>query len=278
MADYAIGDLQGNFVEFRHLLDRIDFQPRRDRLWLTGDLVNRGPGSLACLRLVRDLGDDALVVLGNHDFHLLCVAQGATPARAGDTLDEILQAPDRDELLEWVRSRPLMVRAGLDAAGGKAFTLVHAGLLPQWTLAEAEELAREVEQTLRTMDLKQFCAALYGDETHWEPGLSGMQRVRVIVNAMTRMRVCTPDGRMQLRFKGPPDEAPAGTLPWFDVPGRRSANGTLICGHWSALGLRLRPDLIAVDTGCLWGRSLTAVRLQDRTVFQVPGPQRVRAG
>jgi bis(5'-nucleosyl)-tetraphosphatase (symmetrical) len=149
---------------------------------------------------------------------------------------------------------------------------VHAGLLPQWDVPEAQALAREVEQTLRTMGLREFCAALYGDEDAWTPQASGMQRVRVIVNAMTRMRVCSPEGRMQLRFKGEPKDAPAGFRPWFDVPTRRSKDCTVICGHWSALGLRLRPDLIAVDTGCLWGRSLTAVRLHDRTVFQVPGP------
>lgn len=265
MAEYTIGDLQGNFAQLEQLLNRIDFLPGRDRIWFTGDLVNRGPASLECLRFVRSLGDSARVVLGNHDFHLLCVAEGATHSRRGDTLDTILAAPDRADLLGWVRALPLLVRED-------SLVMVHAGLLPQWTVPEAEDRAREVEQTLRTMDLNAFCAALYGDEDAWTAQLHGMQRVRVIVNAMTRMRVCSAEGRMLLRFKGEPQDAPAGYLPWFDVPQRRSRDVTIICGHWSALGLRLRQDLVAVDTGCLWGRTLTAVRLHDRTVFQVPGP------
>lgn len=265
MAEYAIGDLQGNFNELQALLERIDFLPGRDRIWFTGDLVNRGPASLECLRFVRGLGDSALVVMGNHDFHLLCVSQGATHARKGDTMEAILAAPDREELLGWVRSLPLLVSE-------KGFVMVHAGVLPQWTIDEAAILADEVAHALRTMELGRFCAELYGDEDRWSDELVGMERVRVVVNAMTRMRVCSPDGRMQLRFKGEPGAAPAGFLPWFAVPGRKSRGTPLICGHWSALGLQLRDDLIAVDTGCLWGRSLTAVRLHDRTVFQVPGP------
>lgn len=265
MAEYAIGDLQGNFNELQALLERIDFLPGRDRIWFTGDLVNRGPASLECLRFVRGLGESAHVVMGNHDFHLLCISQGATHPRKGDTMEAIFSAPDRDALLTWVRSLPLMVR-------DSGFVMVHAGLLPQWSIDEAAALAGEVEHALRTMDLPRFCAQLYGDEDRWSDALTGMERVRVVVNAMTRMRVCTPEGRMQLRFKGEPGDAPEGYLPWFAVPGRKSRGTPLICGHWSALGLQLHDDLIAVDTGCLWGRSLTAVRLHDRTVFQVPGP------
>lgn len=265
MADYAIGDLQGSLAPLERLLSRIAFRPGQDRLWLTGDLVNRGPDSLGCLRLVKTLGSSARVVLGNHDLHFLCVEAGATSTRPGDTLDDILAAPDRHELSSWLRGLPLMV----SEAG---WSMVHAGLLPQWTEAEALKHAAEVSAQLTAPAYRDFLARMYGDQPdRWDDELIGMDRWRLIVNAMTRMRVCDPDGRMRLRFKGEPQDAPSGTLPWFDVSGRRTAASRIICGHWSALGLRLREDLVAVDTGCLWGRALTAVRLHDQTVFQVPG-------
>ncbi len=264
MADYAIGDLQGNVKALESLLARIGFKVGSDRIWFTGDLVNRGPDSLACLRLVRALGDSALVVLGNHDLHLLCVAYGATALRKGDTLDDILSAPDRQVLLAWLRSRPLLVQE-------PGHVMVHAGLLPQWTVEEAAGCAKEVSARLSADDVAGFLSALYGNQPdRWDPSLSGMDRLRLIVNAMTRMRVCAADGTLNLRFKGGPRDAPKGSYPWFEVEGRRSAGVVVICGHWSALGLQLRADLIAVDTGCHWGRTLTAVRLHDRTVFQVP--------
>ncbi|MDX2218924.1 MAG: symmetrical bis(5'-nucleosyl)-tetraphosphatase [Burkholderiales bacterium] len=265
MADYAIGDLQGGRDALERLLSRIAFRPGQDRLWLTGDLVNRGPDSLGCLRLVKGLGASARVVLGNHDLHFLCVEAGTVTTRRGDTLDDILNAPDRDELSRWLRGLPLVIRES-------GWLMVHAGLLPQWTADEALQRAAEVGTQLQAEDPRRFLAELYGDlPDRWDNSLAGISRWRLIVNSMTRMRVCDAAGRIQLRFKGQPEDAPVGTMPWFDVPGRRSADIRIICGHWSALGLRMRDDLLAVDTGCLWGRALTAVRLHDRTVFQVMG-------
>lgn len=265
MADYAVGDLQGSRDALERLMARIQFRPGQDRLLLTGDLINRGPDSLGCLRLVKGLGDAARVVLGNHDLHFLCVEAGTAPARRGDTLEHILQAPDRHDLSTWLRSQPL-------AASDAGWLMIHAGLLPQWTADDALRHAAEVEAQLRAPDHRNFLAELYGDlPDRWDDSLAGMGRWRLIVNALTRMRVCDAEGRIHLRFKGPPGDAPAGTMPWFDVPGRRSTTARVICGHWSALGLRMRDDLVAVDTGCLWGRALTAVRLHDRTVFQVMG-------
>ena len=231
-----------------------------------GDLVNRGPDSLACLRFVKSLGERAITVLGNHDLHLICVAEGIEKSRKRDTLDAVLRAPDRDELLAWLRSRPLMhVEAG--------FALVHAGLLAEWTVARACALAAEVEARLRGPDYRGLLARMYGDEpTRWDDNLQGVERLRVIINAMTRLRVCDASGAMMLGFKGEPGEANPGWIPWFDVPGRLSRDHAIVCGHWSALGVRLRPDLLSLDSGCVWGRALTAVRLEDRTTFSVPCP------
>jgi len=229
-----------------------------------GDLVNRGPDSLACLRYVKALGEAATVVLGNHDLHLLCVAEGVQRAHKRDTLDGVLGAPDRDELLEWLRLRPLM-----HVEGG--FALVHAALLPEWTVAQARALAAEVEARLRARGYREFMARMYGNEPdRWDERLEGIERLRVIVNAMTRLRVCSPDGRMALEFKGEPGETRGAMIPWFDMPGRRSADHTLVVGHWSALGLLERTDVLALDTGCVWGRTLSAIRLDDRKVFQSP--------
>ncbi|WP_035383247.1 symmetrical bis(5'-nucleosyl)-tetraphosphatase [Ferriphaselus sp. R-1] len=263
MATYAIGDLQGCYNEFRHLLERIDFDPARDRLWLVGDLVNRGPGSLEVLRFVRALGDAAITVLGNHDLHLLAVGAGVADLSRGDTLDELLRAPDRDELLHWLRRQRL-----LHAEGGHV--LVHAGLLPSWTVGQAVALAHEVEQALRGDDYASFLSCMYGNKPMgWSDELTGCKRLRVITNAFTRMRVCTPQGEMEFKFKGETHQIPAGYLPWFEVPGRASRDATIVVGHWSALGLRVMPGLIALDTGCLWGGPLSAVRLEDGALFQV---------
>lgn len=266
MATYAIGDLQGCFAPLESLLSDVGFDAARDRAWFVGDLVNRGPDSLRCLRFVKSLGDAAITVLGNHDLHLVCMAEGIQPSRPRDTLDEVLAAPDRDELVAWLRHRPLFHAEGSHA-------LVHAGLLPEWTVGRALELAQEVEAALRAPDYRGFLERMYGDEPHaWDEALQGIERLRVIVNAMTRLRVCDASGAMVLRFKGEPGEANEGWIPWFDVPGRRSAGHTIVCGHWSALGLEIRPGLMSLDSGCVWGRSLTAVRLEDRRVFQVPCP------
>jgi bis(5'-nucleosyl)-tetraphosphatase (symmetrical) len=263
VAIYAVGDLQGCFEPLERLLATIAFDRKRDRLWFVGDLVNRGPDSLACLRFVRDLGAAAIAVLGNHDIHLMCVAEGVERARKRDTLDEVLAAPDRAELLAWLRARPLMHVEG-------RFALVHAGLLPPWSVAKAHALAAEVEAELRGPAYRDFLARLYGDEPdRWSDGLAGMDRLRVIVNAMTRLRVCDAAGAMALEFKGEPGEASEGWTPWFDMPGRKSADHAIVCGHWSALGVCTRADLLSLDSGCVWGRGLTAVRLEDRALFQV---------
>lgn len=264
MATYAVGDIQGCFDSFRRLLDLCEFNPAADRLWLVGDLVNRGPRSLETLRFVKGLGDAAVTVLGNHDLYLLMVAEGGAKYRAkDDTLDEVLAAADCGELLDWLRGRRLCHTEG-------DYCLVHAGLLPQWTAARARQLAEEVEAALQGPRFREFVLNLWGSEpAAWSDDLAGWPRLRVIVNAMTRMRFCTPEGVMEFHTKGETANAPAGHLPWFEAPGRRSAGTVLVTGHWSALGLKLLPNLLALDSGCLWGGHLTALRLEDRRVFQV---------
>jgi bis(5'-nucleosyl)-tetraphosphatase (symmetrical) len=261
---YAVGDLQGCLAPLEELLANVAFDAARDRLWLVGDLVNRGPDSLGCLRFAKSLGEAAVVVLGNHDLHLLSVAEGFSRGRSRDTLEQVLQAPDRGELLDWLRRRPLM-----HVEGG--FAMVHGGLLPSWSVGQARALAGEVEEALRGPGYRALLRDMYGDEPDsWNAALAGIARSRVIINAMTRLRVCTPDGRMVLGFKGDPADLDGKLLPWFDVSGRASRGTTVVCGHWSALGLKMRGDLLALDSGCVWGRALSAVRLEDRKLFQVP--------
>lgn len=257
MSRYAIGDIQGCRDEFCSLLTRIDFSADRDRLWLVGDLVNRGPQSLTTLRLVRALGDNAVVVLGNHDLHLLAVACGCRTARRSDTLEEVLRAPDRDALLEWLAARPL---AHFEAGD----LLVHAGVVPQWTVETTLAVAREVESALRS-DPRHLFEHMYGDEPdHWSADLEGTDRLRFAINVLTRMRLCTTEGRINLHLKGKPPAAGSPWLPWFDVDSRRTRNDRVVFGHWSALGLIVRDDVIGVDSGCVWGGALTAIDL-DRT-------------
>ena len=264
MATYAIGDVQGCFGTLCRLLDHIAFDAGHDRLWFAGDLVNRGPRSLETLRFVHGLGAAALTVLGNHDLALLMASEGFGKRSRDDTFDDVLTAPDRAILLDWLRHRPLCHREN-------GFCLVHAGLLPQWNIATACALAGEVENALTMADWQEFLARMWGSEpAAWDDGLVGWPRLRVIINAMTRMRFCTPEGVMDFHAKGETADAPAGCLPWFTVPGRCSADGVLITGHWSALGLKILPNLLAIDTGCVWGGMLTAVRLEDRAVFQMP--------
>ena len=264
MAHYAIGDIQGCHAEFCQLLDLIGFTPASDRLWLVGDLVNRGPDSLAVLREVRALGDAATTVLGNHDFHLLTVAAGHRRPHREDTLDAIIKAPDRDELIAWLTARPLV------AIDGERL-LVHAGLLPQWTPATALMLSREVQAMLAGERADEFLSVLYGDEPRrWTDDLSGFDRLRVAVNACTRLRFCARDGTMDFSEKRGAVNAPDGFQPWFAQPDRQSARMTIVCGHWSTLDLKLTPNVLMLDSGCLWGGSLTGVRLDDRRVFQVP--------
>lgn len=264
MSTFAIGDVQGCFDSLERLLELCHFDKDVDRLWLVGDLVNRGPKSLETLRLMSYLGKSAICVLGNHDLYLLMVAEGGAKFRGkDDTLQAILDAPDRDELLNWLRHLPLCHTED-------DYCLVHAGLLPQWTAARARELSAEVENILQGPDFHEFIINLWGSEpAAWSDELTGWPRLRGIVNAMTRMRFITPDGVMEFKSKGRLSNAPAGHLPWFDAPGRRSANTVLVTGHWSALGLKITPNLLALDSGCLWGGHLTAVRLEDRRLFQV---------
>lgn len=264
MAVYAVGDIQGCHIELVRMLDQISFDPVADRLWLVGDLVNRGPGSLEVLRLVKSLGDSAITVLGNHDLHLLAVADGAASLHRSDTLDGVLNAPDREELLAWLRNQRLLHVED-------DFVLVHAGLLPGWTVKQAAQLAGEVEAALRGQDHAAFFAHMYGNQpNHWDDTLTGYKRLRVITNALTRMRICTDSGEMEFRFKAEQQNIPEGYRAWFEVPGRASSNATVVFGHWSALGLMVKQNAIALDTGCLWGGPLTAIRLEDRQLFQVP--------
>jgi bis(5'-nucleosyl)-tetraphosphatase (symmetrical) len=264
MALYAIGDIQGCHAEFCQLLDLIAFSPDTDRLWLVGDLVNRGPESLEVLREARRLGNAATTVLGNHDFHLLTVAAGHRRPHRSDTLDAILAAPDRDELVAWLTARPLVVIEG-------ERLMVHAGLLPQWTPATALMLSREVQAMMASENAHEFLGVLYGDEPKaWSDELTGYDRLRVAVNACTRLRFCMADGTMEFREKRGPEHAPDGFLPWFAQPTRLSARMTIVCGHWSTHELLLAPNVLMLDSGCLWGGTLTGVRLDDRRVFQVP--------
>jgi bis(5'-nucleosyl)-tetraphosphatase (symmetrical) len=257
MTVYAIGDVQGCHDALTALLDAIAFDRARDRLWFTGDLVNRGPQSLAALRFVKGLGDAAITVLGNHDLHLLAVDTGHGRLKRLDTLEPILSAPDRDELLAWLIQRPLLHH---DPRLG--YTLVHAGLLPEWDLAQAQALAAEVEMVLRSERAADFFAHMYGNHPdRWDAGLAGWDRLRVILNAFTRLRYCDAEGRMYPDPKGPPGTQPSGLMAWFDVPGRRSAGQRIIFGHWSSLGARLLDGVVSLDSGCVWGQRLTAARL-----------------
>ena len=257
LARYAIGDVQGCYAQLAALVARLGFSPDRDQLWFVGDLVNRGPQSLEVLRYVRALGDNAIVVLGNHDLHLLALAHDkGRKRRSGDTLESIFGAPDRDAILEWLLNRPL---AHFDAGHGDL--MVHAGVVPQWTAAATVALAGEVSAALR-LDTHAFLERMYGDRPdRWSDDLSGMERLRFTINALTRMRLCTDDGRIDMKMKGPPDEARYPYRPWFEHETRRSRDVRIIFGHWSALGLIQAHGVVGLDTGCVWGGSLTALNL-----------------
>lgn len=262
MATYAIGDVQGCLASLRRLIDLLRFDPGSDRLWFVGDLVNRGPDSLGVLRLIKHLGQSARVVLGNHDLFLLAVAEGFTELRTKDTIHDVLAAPDRDELLAWLRQQPLHHCEG-------EYLMIHAGLLPQWTVTDTVDFAQAVETVLAEPDYRTVLHRLFhGPIPEWSPSLTGMDRLASIVRVLTRLRTCTATGAMS-DFSGVPDKTPAGFLPWFDIPSRLSTDTTIITGHWAALGLRLTSNHVAIDSGCVWGKQLTAVRLEDRMVFQV---------
>lgn len=263
MAVYAIGDVQGCYVELMALLERIAFDAASDQLWFTGDLVNRGPESLRVLRFVRDLNERtpsaAITVLGNHDLHLLAVAAGEGRQHRSDTLDEILAAPDRDTLLDWLRHQPLLHH---DAALG--VSLIHAGLPPQWSLPEAQRCAAEVEKALRGENYREFFAHMYGNQPdHWSENLIAWDRLRFITNCFTRLRYCDANGRLDLKAKGAPGSQAEGYLPWFEVADRQTEAERILFGHWSTLGLHRSNNVVSLDTGCLWGGQLTAMRLDD---------------
>ena len=264
MATYVIGDIQGCYRSLQGLLDRFGFDPAADRLWLVGDLVNRGPESLAVLRWARDQGDRLTMVLGNHDLHLIAVADGIVVPRGRDTMSDILAASDGPELVEWLRQRPLAHREG-------DHLLVHAGLLPPWSWDDALDVAAAVGAALRDDRAAALLERTRADDLGpWGAGCHPEDHLQLGMAALTRVRCLRLDGTMHEKFKRPPEEAPPEIVPWFDHPGRQPYPGTVVCGHWAALGLLLVPDVIALDTGCVWGNALSAVRLDDGAVFQQP--------
>ncbi len=266
MAVYAIGDIQGCFDELQALLALIDFNPQQDQLWFAGDIVNRGPKSLEALRFVRSL--NAVTVLGNHDLHLLASACIPDRRRRKDTLQSIIDAPEADDMLDWLRHRPLLHH---DATLG--YTLIHAGLPPQWDLETAKACAAEVEQVLRSDNYTTFLAAMYGNHPDlWDPALTGRDRLRFITNCFTRLRYCDRSGRLALEEKGPPGSQPQQLRPWFEWQERKSLDLKILFGHWSTLGAYDAPGIHALDTGCLWGGQLTAVRLDGNQPARVEYP------
>jgi len=271
MRNYIIGDLQGCHASLQDLLATLP-PFASDRILFAGDLINRGPHSLQTLRTVMQMGNRAQAVLGNHDLHLLAVACGIRPAHRDDTLDEILAAPDRDELIDWLRHRPLAIHE-------QGHLIVHAGVLPQWDLKQALSLAAEVEAMLQSEQWIDFLRHMYGNHpARWSDDLAGYDRLRCVINAFTRLRFCQADGTMDFAVKEGAAAAPEGLMPWFEVPGRRTEEVSVVFGHWSTLGLVMRPNLIALDTGCVWGGKLSAVRLEDRALFQVQCPQARQPG
>ena len=269
MSTYAIGDLQGCYDSLQALLTKIGFNKSRDSLWFVGDLVNRGPDSLACLRFARGLGDSAIAVLGNHDLHLLAVAEGLSKAGKRDTIQPILDAPDRDDLLAWLCNQKLL---HVD----NQFIMVHAGLLPQWSLNKAITLAQEIEILIRGRERRSFLKSMYGDEpVLWDDALVGSPRNRLVTNAMTRMRLLNEHDEINLDYQGELETIPPGTVPWFARRHPSTLDKTVIAGHWSALGLHVTPNFVGLDTGCAWGQQLTAMRLEDRAIFQVDCAEKV---
>jgi len=257
LAVYAVGDIQGCYDELRDALEGVGFEPGRDTLWCVGDLVNRGPKSLEVLRFFRDLGESGLCVLGNHDLHLLALAAGNGKHKDEPSLVEVLKAPDRDELLHWLRHQPLLhYDPGLD------FAMIHAGLPPQWDLETARACAGEVEEILRGDAHVDYFMQMYGNKPdRWDPGLTGMERWRFITNCLTRLRFCEPSGRLTLKEKGPPGSQAKGRVPWFAHPERASRPQRILCGHWSTLGYLAEHNVWALDSGCVWGGTLTLLQL-----------------
>lgn len=271
---YLVGDLQGCCNPFERLLQTIDFSPSRDHVYILGDLVNRGPDSLGVLRRLRELDNAATCLLGNHDLHLLAVAHGVRKPHRSDTLDTILNAPDCEDWLNWIRQQRLAVYE-------HGWLMVHAGVVPQWDAAQTVALAREVEAMLAGPDVGEFLTRMYGNQPErWDDSLQGVPRWRCVVNSLTRLRFCSADGTMEFATKDGSDGAPEGFMPWFGVPGRRTEGTPVAFGHWSTLGLINRDDLLALDTGCVWGGQLSAVRVDGATreLIQIDCPQAQKPG
>ncbi len=266
MATYAIGDVHGCAATLAALLARLPFRSEEDRLWMVGDLVNRGPDSVGVLRWARrtseELGRRFVAVLGNHDLHLLGLAAGVVPAKRRDTLEPVLRAPDRDELLGWLAARPLLHRDG-------DTLLVHGGLPPCWGPDEAGRLARDAQGALASPERRRLLAAFDDPPARWADDLAPLERRAFVLAALTLIRMVGADGSPCLGFSGPPEDAPPGCVPWYDAPGRASAGATVVCGHWAALGLHRAPGVVALDSGCAWGGPLSAVRLEDGLLFQM---------
>ena len=272
--DFLVGDLQGCADALDRLLAEAAFSPSRDRLYVLGDLVNRGPDSLGVLRRLRDLGDAASCVLGNHDWHLLAVAAGVRPRHRSDTLDDILDAPDREAWLDWLRHRPMAIHA-------HGWLMVHAGVVPQWDLETTLALAADLERALRDSPPREFLGAMFGNEPRrWRDSLCGAERLRFTLNTLTRIRFVADDGTLDFAAKDGADAAPPGLHAWFDAPGRRTAGTPVAFGHWSTLGLLDRPDVLGLDTGCVWGGKLSAARIDGgrREIVQVACAEAQRPG
>lgn len=271
MAVYAVGDIQGCYDDLMRLLDEIQFDSSSDQLWLAGDLVNRGPKSLEVLRFAHSMGKAVIAILGNHDLHLLAVAHGAHESKRKDTLQEILDAPDAHELLEWLRHRPLLHRCK-----SNGWTMVHAGIPPQWSMKKARKRAAEVEEVLRSERLEELLHSMYGNTPNlWDKQLTGMDRYRFIINAFTRMRYCRTDKSLDMSYNQAPEQAPENLVPWFSHPERKSRKNPIVFGHWSTLGYRHESGVVSLDTGCLWGGELTAIRIPSTeekpiTAFHLP--------
>lgn len=270
MSVYAIGDIQGCFDELLKMLNLIKFDPEKDQMWFTGDLVNRGPKSLETLRFVKQLGHAAVTVLGNHDLHLLAIAAGNKKHSNKNTLQSILIADDHDELMDWLKHRPVM---HYDTT--LKYALIHAGIPPQWDLTKALKCAKELEAVLQGQDCKTFLNHMYGNKPlQWSEDLEGWERLRFITNCFTRLRFCSKKGTLNLKFKSTPGTQPKGDYPWFAIPNRKTKKDKIIFGHWSTLGYMDDHNVISLDSGCLWGGHLTVQQLdQEKQLFKLPCPK-----